>query len=96
MEYTNRNKTHLKFRFLKKPSCYLAANAAALTNGATFVNSNLFQVNEQKYFASTDGSYIDQDVHRIWPTFTVSGNRSRQSGKFKSRDAMKCPNGFGL
>ncbi|MEJ7662805.1 MAG: hypothetical protein WKG07_26220 [Hymenobacter sp.] len=35
----------------------------------------MFQVNEQKYFASTDGSYIDQDVHRIWPTFTRHGHR---------------------
>jgi TldD protein len=26
-------------------------------------------VNEQKYFASTDGSYIDQDIHRISPNF---------------------------
>jgi hypothetical protein len=40
--------------------------------GASFVNSNLFVVNEQKYFASTDGSYIDQDIHRIWAPFTVT------------------------
>jgi len=78
----------------EKAELLLAANAAALTNGATFVNSNLFQVNEQKYFASTDGSYIDQDVHRIWPTFTVSVT-DRASGKFKSRDAMSAPMGLG-
>ncbi len=78
----------------EKADLLLAANAAALSNGATFVNSNLFQVNEQKYFASTDGSYIDQDVHRIWPTFTVSVT-DRASGKFKSRDAMSAPMGLG-
>ena len=49
----------------EKVDLLLAANAAALSNGASFVNSALFQVNEQKYFASTDGSYIDQDIHRI-------------------------------
>ncbi len=42
-------------------------SAAATKGGGNFVNSNMFLVNEQKYFASTDGSYIDQDVHRIWP-----------------------------
>lgn len=78
----------------EKVDLLLSANAAALNNGATFVNSNLFQVNEQKYFASTDGSYIDQDVHRIWPTFTVSVT-DRASGKFKSRDAMSAPMGLG-
>lgn len=78
----------------EKAELLLAANAAALQNGATFVNSNLFQVNEQKYFASTDGSYIDQDVHRIWPTFTVSVT-DRASGIFKSRDAMSAPMGLG-
>src|SRR5258707_720242 len=49
----------------------LAANAAAMKGGANFVNSQLFLVNEQKYFASTDGSYIDQDIHRIYPAFIV-------------------------
>jgi len=77
-----------------KVDLLLSANAAALKNGASFVNSNLFQVNEQKYFASTEGSYIDQDVHRIWPTFTVSVI-DRASGKFKTRDALSAPMGLG-
>jgi len=46
----------------------LAVNDGAMKNGASFIDSALFLVNEQKYFASTDGSYIDQDIHRIWPT----------------------------
>ncbi|MFQ5631596.1 MAG: PmbA/TldA family metallopeptidase, partial [bacterium] len=56
----------------EKVDLLMNVNAAALENGANFVNSFLFLVNEQKYFASTDGSYIDQDVHRIWPNFTVT------------------------
>ena len=49
-----------------KVDLLLGVNAAAMQAGASFINSILFLVNEQKYFASTDGSYIDQDVHRIW------------------------------
>ncbi|MFZ2904696.1 MAG: TldD/PmbA family protein [Cyclobacteriaceae bacterium] len=78
----------------EKVDLLLNANSEALKNGASFVNSNLFQINEQKYFASTEGSYIDQDVHRIWPTFTVSVI-DRASGKFKTRDAMSAPMGLG-
>jgi TldD protein len=77
-----------------KVDLLLRANAAALEKGANFISSNLFQVNEQKYFASTDGSYIDQDVHRIWPTFTVT-TTDRTSGTFKTRQALSAPMGMG-
>ncbi|OON70759.1 TldD/PmbA family protein [Hymenobacter sp. CRA2] len=77
-----------------KVDLLLAANAKALDGGASFVNSALFQVNEQKYFASTDGSYIDQDVHRIWPTFGVTAI-DRASGKFRTREALSSPMGMG-
>ncbi len=73
----------------------LSANAAAMENGANFVSSLLFLVNEQKYFASTDGSYIDQDIHRTWPTFTVTGI-DPQSGKFKTRASLSTPVGMGF
>jgi len=78
----------------EKVDLLLAANGAALDNGASFVNSALFQVNEQKYFASTDGSYIDQDIHRIWPTFGVTVV-DRGSGNFRSRQALSVPMGMG-
>ena len=78
----------------EKVELLLGANAAAIDNGASFVNSALFMVNEQKYFASTDGSYIDQDIHRIWPTFTVTAV-DRAAGKFKTREAMSAPMGMG-
>ena len=78
----------------QKADLLLAVNAAALDNGASYVNSALFQVNEQKYFASTEGSYIDQDIHRIWPTFGVTVV-DRTSGKFRSRDGMGSPMGLG-
>ncbi|MEN2281169.1 TldD/PmbA family protein [Algoriphagus sp. SE2] len=72
----------------------LSANDAAIQNGAAFVNSALFMVNEQKYFASTDGSYIDQDVHRIWPNFTVTA-LNKSEGNFRSRQALSAPMGMG-
>jgi TldD protein len=77
-----------------KTDLLLNANAKAMENGANFVNSIMFLVNEQKYFASTDGSYIDQDVHRTWPNFSVT-MIDRKSGQFKSRAAFSAPVGMG-
>lgn len=77
-----------------KVDLLLATNAAAMKGGASFVNSVLFMVNEQKYFASSEGSYIDQDVHRIWPNFGVTVV-DRAEGKFKARQAMSSPMGMG-
>lgn len=87
-------KNPFKVPVSEKVELLLNANSEAMKNGASFVNSNLFQINEQKYFASTDGSYIDQDIHRIWPTFTVSVI-DRASGQFKTRDALSAPMGMG-
>jgi TldD protein len=78
-----------------KVELLLGVNAAALKAGANFVNSTLFLVNEQKYFASTDGSYVDQDVHRIWAPFTVTAI-DKASGKFRSRQGLSSPMGMGF
>jgi TldD protein len=78
----------------EKVDLLLASNAAAQKNGASFVNSNLFMVNEQKYYASSEGSYIDQDIHRIWPTFNITAI-DKAAGKFKTRQAMSAPMGMG-
>ncbi len=78
----------------EKVDLLLGVNAAAMKAGADFVNSTLFLVNEQKYFASTDGSYIDQDVHRIWAPMTVTAI-DKKSGKFRTRDGLSSPMGMG-
>lgn len=78
----------------EKVDLLLNVNDIAMQNGASFVNSAIFAVNEQKYFASTDGSYIDQDVHRIYPTFNVT-RIDRTSGQFKTRNALSSPMGKG-
>jgi TldD protein len=78
----------------EKVDLLMRVNGKALEGGANFVNSQLFQINEQKYFASTDGSYIDQDVHRIWPNFGVTCI-DRTTGKFRTRQALSAPRGMG-
>jgi TldD protein len=77
-----------------KVDLLLSVNAAAMSAGANFVNSVILAVNEQKFFASTDGSYIDQDIHRLFPNFTVS-RVDRASGKFESRKSLSSPVGMG-
>jgi TldD protein len=78
----------------EKADLLLAVNDAALNNGASYMSSVLFLVNEQKYFASTDGSYIDQDIHRIWPAFFVT-RVDAKSGKFETRQSLSAPMGMG-
>ncbi|HVI59748.1 MAG TPA: TldD/PmbA family protein [Luteimonas sp.] len=78
----------------EKVDLLLGVNAAATRAGASFVNSMLFLVNEQKYFASSDGSYIDQDIHRIWAPMSVTGI-DKASGKFRTRDGLSAPMGMG-
>ncbi|WP_166815896.1 TldD/PmbA family protein [Luteimonas yindakuii] len=78
----------------EKVDLLLGVNAAAMGAGASFVNSMMFLVNEQKYFASTDGSYIDQDVHRIWVPMTVTAI-DKGTGKFRTRAGLSSPMGMG-
>ena len=78
----------------QKADLLMDVNAAALANGADFVNSVIFSVNEQKYFASTDGSYIDQDIHRIWPLLRVTAV-DKTTGKFRTRNELSAPMGLG-
>ena len=78
----------------EKAEMLIAANKAGMDAGASFMQSTLFQVNQQKYFASTDGSYIDQDVHRLWSPFTATAV-DKSSGKFRTRQGLSSPAGMG-
>lgn len=78
----------------EKVEMLLTANASAMENGADYISNVLFSVNEQKYFASTEGSYIDQDVHRIWPFMNVTAI-NKETGKFKNRQGLGAPMGMG-
>ncbi len=87
-------KNGFKVPVKEKVDLLMHANEIALSSGASFISNSLFLINEQKYFASTEGSYIDQDVHRIWPTFTVT-KTDKASGKFETRNALSAPVGMG-
>jgi TldD protein len=77
-----------------KADMLIAANKAGLAAGASFMTANLFQVNQQKYFASTDGSYIDQDIHRLWAPLNATAV-DKATGKFRSRAGLAPPVGMG-
>jgi TldD protein len=78
----------------EKADMLIAANKAGLDAGASFMTANLFQVNQQKYFASTDGSYIDQDIHRLWAPLNATAV-DKASGRFRSRAGLGAPVGMG-
>jgi len=78
----------------EKVDLLLSVNDAAMKGGADYITSVLFFVNEQKYFASSEGSYIDQDVHRVWPTFFIT-KIDATTGKFDTRNALSSPMGMG-
>jgi TldD protein len=78
-----------------KAELLLAANRAGLDAGASFMQANLFQVNQQKYFASTDGSYIDQDIHRLWAPITATAV-DKVNNRFRTRDGLSSPVGMGF
>ena len=79
----------------EKISLLMSVNSAATEAGASFVASRMFLINEQKYFANTDGSYIDQDVHRIWAPMDVTVI-DQSTGKFRNREGLSSPMGLGF
>ncbi len=78
-----------KIQFLLKLN-----EAAMKTAGVGFVNSSMLWVNEQKFYASTDGSRIEQYIIRGYPNFNVTAV-DRSTGDFQTRDALGGPQGMG-
>ena len=73
----------------------LSLNQSAMkTEGVTFVNSSMGFVNEQKFYASTDGSRIEQYIIRANPGFSVTAV-NRVNSDFQSRSALGGPQGMG-
>jgi TldD protein len=73
----------------------LKINEAALgVKGVGFVNSSMTWVNEQKFYASTDGSRIEQYIIRGMPDFTVTAV-DRSAGDFQTRNSLGGPQGMG-
>ena len=73
----------------------MAINDAALAvKGVSFVNSSMNWVNEEKFYASTDGSVIEQYLLRGMPDFTVTAV-DRAAGDSQPRDALGGPRAMG-
>jgi TldD protein len=79
----------------RKVEFLLKLNEAALKpKGTSFVNSGLSFQNEQKFYASTDGSVIDQYIVRTLPYFSVTAV-DRSAGDFQTRDGLAGPKTIG-
>ncbi|MGH9944772.1 MAG: TldD/PmbA family protein [Pyrinomonadaceae bacterium] len=73
----------------------LKLNEAALSvKGVSFVNSAVAFVNEQKFYASTDGSRIEQYLVRSFPSFNVTAV-NRDTNDFQTRASIMGPQGIG-
>ncbi len=72
-----------KIQFLMKLN-----ETAMKVKGVSFVNSGLFFLNEQKFFASSDGSSIEQYIIRTSPQFDVTAV-DRARGDFQSRGSLR-------
>ena len=73
----------------------LSLNESAMkTQGVGFVSSSMGWVNEQKFYASTDGSRIDQYIVRANPNFNVTAV-NRANGDFQTRSALGGPQQMG-
>ena len=73
----------------------LTLNSTAMkTQGVSFVNSSMGWVNEQKFYASTDGSRIEQYIIRANPNLNVTAV-NRKTNDFQTRSALPGPQGMG-
>lgn len=78
-----------------KTALLLEINETALkVSGVSFVNSSVFFRNEQKYFASSEGSRINQYIIRAYPSFTVTAV-DRRRGDFQTRRSLGGPQQMG-
>ncbi|MGH9371302.1 MAG: PmbA/TldA family metallopeptidase, partial [Vicinamibacterales bacterium] len=92
---TPTTKDPFRIPIARKIDLLLAINKAALqVKGAAFCSSSMNFVKEEKLFASTEGSEIEQIVIRQLPTFTVTAV-DKAAGKFKTRNSLAEPIGTG-
>ncbi len=69
----------------------LKLNETAMkVKGVSYVSSEVFFVNEQKFFASTEGSVIEQSLIRSFPTFEVTAVDAAR-GDFQTRGSLAGP-----
>lgn len=69
-------------------------NEKAKELGANYCSSYIWAVNEWKFFASSEGSYIKQDLYRVYPGFDIT-IIDKETGGFEQRDSLTTPIGKG-
>lgn len=80
----------------EKVDLLLSINREALrARGARFCNSHLFSASEHKIFVSTEGSRIEQEICRVWPSFDVTAV-SDDGSDFQMRSGLCMPSGQGF
>jgi TldD protein len=80
----------------EKVDLLLRANAAAMgVNGARFVTSFMFFLKQDKTFASTEGSYIEQTLYRSWPLMDITAVAADGSDFQQRQSTDVAPRGMG-
>jgi TldD protein len=79
----------------EKIDLLVGVTAAARGAGASFGTARLYAVSEEKFFASSVGSRINQTRVRVHPTFTVTAVDSA-SGRFATRESLAAPRAAGF
>jgi len=88
-------KDPFKIPIEKKVELLLKVNQEALkVKGAKYCRSFMNFLNEWKIFASTEGSSIEQNIYRSWPSFTVTAI-DPTTGEFETRTSDVAPRGLG-
>jgi TldD protein len=78
----------------EKIDLLLAVNGAAKTGGADYISAWVNIVREEKFFANSLGSRINQVRTRLEPSFNVTAT-NRQTGRFAQRASLAAPRGAG-
>ena len=78
----------------EKVDFLLGVNASALDAGADFASSSIVFQKQERYFASTEGSYIRQTFLRVFVPWEVTAV-DRQAGRFATWDDIQTNAGAG-
>jgi TldD protein len=78
----------------EKSDLLLAVNAAAMKAGADFCSAWVSAIEEEKFFAGSTGSRIEQTRWRIQPGFRATAT-NKQTGRFAERASLAPPRGSG-
>ena len=78
-----------------KVAFLMKLNEAVLgVKGVSYVSSGMSWVNERKFFASSEGSHVEQNIVRGQPYFDVTAV-DRDSGDYETRTTLRTPKMMG-